>query len=276
MRIYLFILEACFKKRRKLTFSFFFISIFSGEKMSTFIVFTALSFLMAVENYFMYRDEHPQKIVLRSYATNLALMVFGDTVMSLLSVSSLLVVAGEYSGFGMLSHASGVWKALESLVLFDFMLYFWHRARHRSPFLWRFHQTHHSDLVMNTTTAFRLHFVEIFFTTIMKAIFIVVVGVSGDLVLLNEMVAVLCAMFHHANITFRGEKLASCFMVVPYSHRVHHSMNRTEYHRNFGTIFSFWDRIFGTLMKTEPDEVGLKHLGEQSFLDILFLGGKKR
>lgn len=243
--------------------------------MTTFIVFSALALLLVVENYFTYRDEHPQPIVHRSYLTNVCLMVFGDMVMSLLSVSSLLVVAAECSGFGILSHASGVWKAIESLVLFDLVLYFWHQARHRSPFLWRFHQTHHSDLVMNTTTAFRLHFVEIFFTTIVKALFIIVVGINRDLVLLNEMVVVLCAMFHHTNITFRGERWASCFMVVPYSHRVHHSAKPSEYHRNFGAIFSFWDRIFGTLVKTDPDEVGLKHLGEQGFFSILFLSQKK-
>lgn len=129
---------------------------------------------------------------------------------------------------------------------------------------------------MNTTTAFRLHFVEIFFTTLVKALFVVVVGVSSDLVLLNETIVVFCAMFHHTNITFRGEKWANCFMVVPYSHRVHHSTKPNEYHRNFGAIFSFWDRIFGTLVKTDPDEVGLKHLGEQGFFSILFLSQKEK
>lgn len=244
--------------------------------MFTVTVFTVLILLVAVENYFTYRDEHPQEILLRSYATNLGLMVFGDTVMSLLSVSSLMIVAARYSGFGMLGGVSGMWQALASLILFDLMLYFWHRERHRHLFLWKFHQTHHSDLVMNTTTAFRLHFVEIFFTTLVKVMFVVVVGVNSELVLLNEMIVALCAMFHHTNITFRGEQLASCFMVVPYSHRVHHSAKPSEYHRNFGAIFSFWDRIFGTLVKTDPDAVGLKHLGEQGFLDVLFLRLKKK
>ncbi len=243
--------------------------------MSTPIVLSVLALLMIVENYFTYRDEHPQKTVFRSYATNLFLMVFGDTMMSFLSVSSLVFVVAKYSDFGLLRGTSGMFSFVISLVIFDLALYFWHRARHRSPFLWMFHQTHHSDLVMNTTTAFRLHFVEIFFTTIVKALFIIVVGISSDLVLLNEMIVVLCAMFHHTNISFRGEEWASCFMVVPYSHRVHHSTKPSEYHRNFGAIFSFWDRIFGTLVKTDPDEVGLKHLGEQSFFSILFLAQKK-
>lgn len=243
--------------------------------MTTFIIFIALIILMAVENYFTYRDEHPAKTVLRSYVTNLLLMVFGDTMMSALSIGSLLALAGEYSNFGLLSHADGLFKAVVSLLLFDLTLYFWHRERHRRRFLWRFHQTHHSDLVVNTTTAFRLHFVEVFFTTIVKALFIIVVGISGDFVLLNEMVVVLCAMFHHTNITFRGEEWASCFMVVPYTHRAHHSTKKGEYHRNFGAVFSFWDRIFGTLVKTEPNEIGQKELGEQNFVDILLVRKEK-
>lgn len=244
--------------------------------MTTFIIFIALIILMAVENYFTYRDEHPAKTVLRSYVTNLLLMVFGDTMMSALSIGSLLALAGEYSRFGLLGGVPGVFQAIITLVSFDAMLYFWHRARHRYPLLWKFHQTHHSDLVVNTTTAFRLHFVEIIFTTVVKSVFIVAVGVNTHLVLLNEMVVVLCAMFHHTNITFRGEEWASCFMVVPYTHRAHHSTKKGEYHRNFGAVFSFWDRIFGTLVKAEPAELGQKDLGEQNFVDVLFLAQKEK
>lgn len=246
----------------------------SLRSMLTLVIFAILAVLMIVEGCFAYRDEHPQKIVTRSYVTNLCLMVFGDMVLSLLSVSSLLVIAGEYSGFGILSRASGVFKVIAVLVLFDLVLYFWHRERHRHPLLWKLHQTHHSDLVVNTTTAFRLHFVETFLTTCVKAVFVVVVGVDGGLVLANEVIIVLCAMFHHSNISFRGEKLAGCFMVVPYVHRAHHSTKPKEHHRNFGTVFSFWDRWFGTLAETEPSELGLKHLGEQSFLDVLLLRTK--
>lgn len=243
--------------------------------MTTFIIFTALVVLMTIENYCTYRDEHPREVLLRSYVTNLCLMVFGDTVMSILSVGSLITIASRYSTFGVLGSESGAFRFLVALVLFDLMLYFWHKTRHRSRILWKMHKTHHSDVSVNVTTAFRLHFFEIFLTTMVKSVFIVIIGVSADFVLVNEMIVVLCAMFHHTNITFHGEKWASCFMVVPYSHRAHHSAKPGEYHRNFGAIFSFWDRFFGTLVKTEPDEVGLKYLG-QGFWDVLFFREVKK
>lgn len=240
----------------------------------TLVIFSVLAIIMIVEGCFAYRDEHPQKVVTWSYITNLCLMVFGDMVLSLLSVSSLLAVAGEYVGFGLLGGTFGIGQAVVSLVLFDLMLYFWHRERHRQPLLWKLHQTHHSDLVVNVTTAFRLHFVETFLTTCVKAVFVVMVGVDGKLVLLNEVIVVFCAMFHHWNFSFRWEKWVGYFMVVPYVHRAHHSTKPKEHHRNFGTVFSFWDRWFGTLAETEPNEVGLKHLGEQNFPDVLLLRTK--
>ncbi len=36
-------------------------------------------------------------------------------------------------------------------------------------------------------------------------------------------------------------------MVTPQSHRVHHSLEPQHGDRNFGVIFTIWDRMFGTL-----------------------------
>src|SRR5688500_9304600 len=34
--------------------------------------------------------------------------------------------------------------ALGALLILDLFTYFWHRANHRVPFLWRFHRVHHA------------------------------------------------------------------------------------------------------------------------------------
>jgi hypothetical protein len=36
-------------------------------------------------------------------------------------------------------------------------------------------------------------------------------------------------------------------LVTPQSHRLHHSIEERHSDRNFGVIFSIWDRLFGTL-----------------------------
>jgi nitrous oxide reductase len=73
--------------------------------------------------------------------------------MSILSVSSLLVVAAEYSQYGLLGgFPDGVVKWVVSFVLMDFSVYAWHYVGHHSEFLWRFHKIHHSDKSFHVTT----------------------------------------------------------------------------------------------------------------------------
>lgn len=210
----------------------------------------------------------------KSYKTNLATFVFNNVILSVLSVSSLLFVASRFSGFGVLSLA-GPWKIPLSYLLLDATLYFWHRACHAFDGLWMFHKVHHSDLSMNVTTAFRVHVVEAFLTTLIKAIFIVVCGVDIIFVLVNEMIITLFVIFHHSNITFRHESLLGLLIVTPAQHRVHHSVLREEHDNNYGATFAFWDRMFGTFIKRTPIALGLTGVPRLGFVR-LFLSGLTR
>lgn len=210
----------------------------------------------------------------QSYKTNLSTFVFNNVILSVLSVSSLLLFASRFSGFGILN-LTGPWKIPLSFVLLDITLYSWHRACHVFDGLWMFHKVHHSDLSMNVTTAFRVHLVEVFLTTVVKAIFIVVLGVDSILVLVNEMIITLFVIFHHSNMTFRHESVLGLFIVTPAQHRVHHSVLREEHDNNYGAVFPFWDKLFGTFIKRVPDEIGLKDIPHLGFIR-LFLSGLTR
>src|SRR3982750_974629 len=65
-----------------------------------------------------------------------------------------------------------------ALILLDYMLYLWHVAFHKVPFLWRFHQVHHVDLDMDASTAIRFHFGEMIMSTALQIFQILTVGVS--------------------------------------------------------------------------------------------------
>ncbi|MGF1676363.1 MAG: sterol desaturase family protein [Rivularia sp. (in: cyanobacteria)] len=47
-----------------------------------------------------------------------------------------------------------------AFLLLDLTFYYWHRANHQIPFLWRFHNAHHIDPDLDVSTGFRFHFVE--------------------------------------------------------------------------------------------------------------------
>lgn len=211
----------------------------------------------------------------QSYKTNISTFIFNSVILSLLSVSSLSLVAGSFSQFGVLNFMSPIGKAITSFVLLDLTLYFWHRANHTFDWLWMFHKAHHSDLSMNVTTALRVHMMEAFLTTAVKSIFIVVAGVDIIFVLLNETIITFFFIFHHSNLSFSGERFLGWFIVVPSLHRVHHSTVRAEHDNNYGAAFSFWDRLFGTLIQTTPAQIGLKDVPAQGFVR-LFLSGFTR
>jgi sterol desaturase/sphingolipid hydroxylase (fatty acid hydroxylase superfamily) len=247
----------------------------TAEDCRNYAVLAMLPLLLACEAPFARKEGRP-KDYRQSYLANCGTLVLNDILLSVASVSSLWFVAENYSDHGLLSGITNPWlQAAASFVLLDLVLYFWHRANHRFDWLWMFHKVHHSDRVMNATTAFRLHFVEVLMTAALKALFIVGLGVKASVVMANEAVITLFVMFHHANLAFPGERWLARWVIVPYLHRVHHSVRRKEHDRNYGAVFSWWDRLFGTLAELEPAELGLKHVPGQNPLQLVQFGFRR-
>ena len=241
----------------------------SAADFSPFAVLAFFVFLFALEALCGYRKV-PPKTTRQSYLTNLGTFLLNDTLMS---VSSLLLLAQHYGRFGLLRFIPDpVLKTVASFVLFDLVLYLWHRANHSFDGLWMFHKVHHSDPTMNVTTAFRLHFVEVVFTTVIKAAFVLVTGVEAAVLLANEALITLLVMFHHANLNFKGERLLGGLIVVPSLHRLHHSTLRQEHDSNYGAAFSFWDRLFGSFAEKEPKTIGLEAVPGLGVLQLMRYG----
>lgn len=208
-----------------------------------------------------------------SRRVNIGLLLFNSLILSVLSISTLLAVAGHFSSAGILSDiADPLIKGALSLVLLDLVFYLWHKACHDFDCLWLFHKVHHSEPYLNLTTAFRVHFIEIVAATLIKTAAIVVFGFDVASVLAYELLMMLFIMFHHANIAFSREKDLGYLIITPYLHRVHHSKVRSEHDRNYGAVFSIWDRLFGTLAELEPEEIGLRGEPPLTFFKLLAFG----
>lgn len=247
------------------------LSSMSGQ-LATFTLLIVFVVLSALELNYPKR-RLPLKHLRQSYQTNVSLFVFNSIVMSLLSATSLLLVADHYSGRGLLSYIEGpAWKGLLSFLALDLMLYCWHRISHSFDCLWMFHKVHHNDPYLNVSTAFRLHIVELLIITVLKSAYIVLLGVDKSMVVANETLLTLFIMFHHTNISFRGEKRLGQVIIAPYLHRAHHSTERNEHDNNYGAVFSIWDRLFGTLTEREPLEIGIKNSSPQTVLGLVKFG----
>ncbi len=132
------------------------------------------------------------------------------------------------------------------LLVLELFIYWWHRANHEVPFLWRFHEIHHLDETLDTTSAFRFHFGEVFLSAVARGVVVVVLTIPVTAVILFETVLLLAALFHHSNVRLpqRFEKLLSLVFITPAIHWVHHHAVRADTDSNYGTLFSFWDRLF--------------------------------
>ncbi|MGZ5044308.1 MAG: sterol desaturase family protein [Methylobacter sp.] len=219
------------------------------------------------------REQRFSERLRQSYRANIELFAFNSIVMSLLSIPSLLVLAEQYSDKGPLNYVTNpLGKAVVAFLALDLLLYIWHKASHSFDCLWMFHKVHHTDPYLNVSTAFRAHFLEILIINFMKAILIVVLGIQEALVLANEMIITLFTMLHHTNISFRGERLLGRLVITPYLHRVHHSVKRHEHDRNYGSVLSLWDRLFGTLAELKPEEIGIKGSVPQDLVSLVKCG----
>lgn len=143
-----------------------------------------------------------------------------------------------------------VWiEVILSVVLLDYTLYVWHVLTHKVPWLWRFHQVHHVDLDLSTTTALRFHFAEMILSMPWRAAQVVAIGASSLALSVWQTTTLLAILFHHSNVhlPLKVERWLCRFIVTPRMHGIHHSMVREETDTNWSTILAFPDYLHQTL-----------------------------
>jgi sterol desaturase/sphingolipid hydroxylase (fatty acid hydroxylase superfamily) len=156
------------------------------------------------------------------------------------------------------------WPGLAAdLLLLDFLIYWWHRANHEIAFLWRFHRVHHLDRFLDTTSSVRFHFGEVLLSALARAGAVFALDVPFSSVLAFEGLLLIAAIFHHSNLRLPAavERALARVVVTPSIHWVHHRRVRRDTDSNYATIFSVWDRPFGTRSATArlPDmEIGVE------------------
>ena len=145
-----------------------------------------------------------------------------------------------------------------SFLLMDLTFYYWHLANHRVPFFWRFHNVHHIDPDLDVSTAFRFHFGEIMLSSAFSVVQVSLIGISPWAFAIYQIVFQAEVLFHHSNLrlSIGFERFLSKIVVTPRMHGIHHSQVQRENNSNFGTVFTWWDRLHRTLGLNIPqDEV---------------------
>lgn len=130
------------------------------------------------------------------------------------------------------------------IFLGDFVGYWRHRIEH-SYLLWPFHAVHHSDERMTWLTLFRFHPVNRVTTLFMDTSLLLLMGFPFWVVMSNNLFRHYYGMWVHADVPWRYSFLSTIF-VSPVMHRWHHVKSGRGCYSNYATVFSIFDRVFGT------------------------------
>jgi sterol desaturase/sphingolipid hydroxylase (fatty acid hydroxylase superfamily) len=215
----------------------------------------------------------PHALLRPAWRTNLGLWAIDSLVIATVCGACGWLVASwaASQGLGLLAWAgAGQWSALAVGILgLDAVSYAWHRANHRLPPLWRFHQVHHGDASFHFTTALRFHPGELLLALPVRLAAVVLLGVPPEGVLIFEMIFGVANLLEHGNFDLprRLEPVAQRLLVTPALHRGHHAADWRELDTNFGTVFSIWDRLAGTFHAGDPDRRVLTGLPDRPRLE---------
>ncbi len=171
----------------------------------------------------------------------------------------LSIVFLKTGGLNLLSYVPAVY--LQCLVIFclgDLKHYLWHRFMHALPF-WELHKYHHSATEFNLITTSRGHFLErgvlVFFDSLLFSLMGAPLAYFAIFLWIKEFYNQLL----HSNLNWSLGWFGKYIFVSPKAHKLHHSKAPEFYGKNFGGIFVFWDRLFGTFMSTEKEiTIGLE------------------
>lgn len=172
-------------------------------------------------------------------------------------VSQILVATAAFPGIARLQQNDAVWSAhqyLSSLPLVpaalfyflvvDFLAYWVHRLNHTAA-LWSTHAFHHSTQNIYWASGMRGSPIHYLLLAIPGLLVQIVFSPQGPVLSLVLAYGIVHDSLIHSNVNVPG-RLFNRVFVTGKTHFVHHGRDPRLGNSNFGFLFTFWDRMFGT------------------------------
>jgi sterol desaturase/sphingolipid hydroxylase (fatty acid hydroxylase superfamily) len=226
-----------------------------------FQVVKSIGFVLALALAVGLQHWRPHRALTGNWRANSALWALNAVLLGAVCAGCACTVSRWAGGaeLGLLNQeALSAWVAIPASVLaMDLVSYLWHRANHHLRFLWRFHQAHHSDPTYTVTTALRFHPGELLLALPLRLLAIIVLGVPIVGVIVFEVIFAFANFCEHGNINLprKLEGPLGGVIITPALHRRHHSRESQLLNTNYGTIFSLWDRLFGSYSASRSSEL---------------------
>ena len=192
---------------------------------------------------------------------NLILLLFVMIINAVFGIVTVgIFIWLDKSQFGLLHlFTAPIWlELLISIVVLDFIAqYGVHYLLHHVKWMWRLHIVHHSDKNVDATTGTRHHPLDFIIRESFALVAVVIMGMPIAFYVFYRILSVLFTYFTHANISLPIwlDKGLSYLIVTPNMHKFHHHFQLPWTDSNYGNMLSIWDRIFGTFVYENPNDI---------------------
>ena len=220
-----------------------------------------LSFIVGIAYEWRYwrrrgvRAKYDARDSLANYALLVMQVVLGEVGKALFIVTCLEWVRRH----GLQLVPATWWAAVMAWFGVDLGYYWFHRASHRSRFLWAIHVSHHSSELMNFSTALRQPPLEHLLDWLWF-VWLAWLGIPAQMILVMYGLNLTYQFFIHTELVGKLPRWIELIFNTPSHHRVHHGRNPEYIDMNYGGVFIIWDRLFGSfVLELAPVRYGILH-----------------
>lgn len=186
---------------------------------------------------------------------------------------NLFLTASFYSLFQFVYGNFALWSIPNTFIVWiililatDLVWYWYHRLGHEINLFWAAHIVHHQSEEFNYTVSARITTLQ----AIIRNLFWCLLPLAGfhpAMVIITLIIHGAYSFFTHTQL-IRKLGWLEHILITPSHHRVHHASNEKYLNKNYGDLFVFWDKLFGTFQREEEEPVyGLTHpLKSNSFI----------
>ena len=237
----------------------------------------------------------------RSCYQDVGFIVLKQLLRPVLAAPLLLLTSAKCAelAYGWLTHVFGpraqsampvalfVVLLIVAVLIQDYLRFASHRLMHRFEILWDVHKVHHSAEFLTPLTNHRVHIIE---EAIQQGVTGLSVGpllgivafLTGTPISTNTLLGfdaymlidtLSFAMLRHSHIGLCFGPLER-YLMSPRQHHLHHSAARHHWDKNFGFLFSCWDRSAGTICYSNPREtigIGISDEEARDYSSVLKL-----
>ena len=168
------------------------------------------------------------------------------------------VFSWVYKNYSLFTIPNAWWVWVIIILATDLVWYWYHRLGHEVNFLWAAHIVHHQSEEFNLTVSARITV----FQSVIRNVFwclLPLIGFHPNMVITILLVHGTYSFFTHTQVIKRVRWL-EYMLITPSLHGVHHASDEKYLDKNYGDVFVFWDKIFGTFQQEEEQpKYGLTH-----------------